>query len=636
MKNIRVLIRLGLLLLAASAASLSGQPAGNNAGPDAANLASFDRRATLAKELGATHFTITDGLPPALWQFDVPDDPYPGWYILRPDPLKLFPPKEVQPFIDMNYTRRVVAMLGDRTKILRRLGLKGHWAANLPQVMPESFFAAYPHLRGARVDQPNRSRAARFSMCVDQPETLRLYAEAMKNLLAACPEVEVFSFATQDAGAGFCWVPSLYPGLNGHSDCKERPMEERISSILVALHDATKQAGHSVEISLHSISPRQWMIPSFSPEQHTAIVRRLPRGVSVNGREGPDGRAEESFRASAYANGPFHPVVGIPLPPMTARARGTFSSLPGSQNPPKPARLLIRFGPQDTALDFTGRYAKATQGKTARNQIEHLTNLRAFAVGEVGEDQADSLLQAWTSLDQAQRGLSPLNFGEMLQFGHVLNRWVNRPMVPFPNELPAADKNYYRRYLFQAKGETQAENLIDIQAMRMYEGYGAKLLFQRTLELVIPDVRDALRRFEQIRDKAKDEAARNRWTMAANRMEALICLLNSADNMVAYQAQLDRVNALGVKPEPNPVLGVQGSWDRNDLMETARKEIDNTVRLKRLLESTTEPILDLAPNAEEETVMRLGPDLVAQLKRKIDIMNAHWTDYDRLFTVPNP
>ncbi len=84
------------------------------------------------------------------------------------------------------------------------------------------------------------------------------------------------------------------------------------------------------------------------------------------------------------------------------------------------------------------------------------------------------------------------------------------------------------------------------------------------------------------------------------------------------------------------MLGTQGSWDRSDLLEIARQEIDTTVRLMRLLESTREPILDLAPIPEEETIMRLGPSLVAQLQRKIDIMNSHWMDYDRLFTAPNP
>jgi hypothetical protein len=47
-------------------------------------------------------------------------------------------------------------------------------------------------------------------------------------------------------------------------------------------------------------------------------------------------------------------------------------------------------------------------------------------------------------------------------------------------------------------------------------------------------------------------------------------------------------------------------------------------------------MLDTAPTPEEETIMRLGPNLPAQLTHKIDTMNAHWRDYDRIFTVPNP
>jgi hypothetical protein len=122
----------------------------------------------------------------------------------------------------------------------------------------------------------------------------------------------------------------------------------------------------------------------------------------------------------------------------------------------------------------------------------------------------------------------------------------------------------------------------------------------------------------------------------AKRLQALIYLLQSADHMVEYQAQLDRVKALDPKPETDPVLGTQSSWDRTDLMDLARREIDTMVALKALLESSDQPILDLAHSPQEETIMRLGPDVPRQLKHKIDIMNAHWRDYDRLFTVPNP
>ena len=112
--------------------------------------------------------------------------------------------------------------------------------------------------------------------------------------------------------------------------------------------------------------------------------------------------------------------------------------------------------------------------------------------------------------------------------------------------------------------------------------------------------------------------------------------MRGVDNIVAYQAQLDRVKTLNVKPDPNPVLGAQSPWDRTDLMRLARNEIDNALLLRQLLQSSKEPLLDLAPSEEEETSRKLGPDLPTQLKRKIDVMNAHWEDYKRLLTSPNP
>lgn len=603
---------------------------------DRSELALFERKASLAKRLGATHVPLTDGLPVAKWQYQPPDDPYPAWFIQRPDFLKLFPPAEVQPFVDMEYGRRIATILEERCKILRRLGLKAHWGSNIPQMLPEAFFTAHPQLRGPRVDQPNRSRTARFSPCVDQPETLRLYSEAMKSLLARCPEIETFSFLTQDSGSGYCWVPALYPGLNGNSDCKDRPMADRISSFLIALKDAAKQAGHEIEISVNPITPRQWMIPSFSPEQLDAIAHKLPRGIAVQGREGPDGRPYQRVGSSdAYAHGAFYPIVGLALPDLRWLRSGRTPAPPKTA-PESPVRRLISLRPEEAVMELNARLYEATQSSQYGNAPERLAALRKFAVSEVGEGQADDLLESWLLLDDAERRLDALDFGDMLQFGHVLNRWINRPMVPFPEELSAEDKRYYRPFLFQAKGEEQANNLIDIQAMRMYEGYGARLLFQRVIETVVPSVEGALKRTHKVRDAASGDAARARWELTGRRLEALICLLHSADHMVAYQAQLDRVKALAVPPEANPPLGAQNSWDRNDLLLLAREEVDNTVRLLKLLQSTPQPILDLAAVPEEETIMHLGPDLPAQLKRKIDLMNAHWQDYDRLFTAPNP
>jgi hypothetical protein len=434
--------------------------------------------------------------------------------------------------------------------------------------------------------------------------------------------VEQFNWVTTDAGSGFDWAPSLYPGINGNSKYRDRPMADRVSGFLINAQQAARDAGHEIQINLNPIAPRQWMIPTFSPDVLQNIVRKLPRGIAVEGREGPDGRAFAGV-ANLGSGAAFYPVVGIAVPSIEGGGGAS------------PARFMVNFGDAQTT-DFNDRLLKFTQGKPEHTLVERITLLRAFAASEVGEAQADNLIEVWSALGDVQRNLQVLNFGDVLRMGHVLNRWITRPMVPFPDQLTDAEKKDYRTFLFQAKGEEQAGDLIDIQAMRMYDGWGARLLFQRTIEITLPRLRRAVSLVDGIGAAAKDDAARGRWSLMSKRLQAVAYLLQSGDDMVEYQAQLDRVKGLGEKPEANPVLGVQSGWDRTDLMETARREIDTMVALDRLLESTSEPILDLAPTPEEETIMRLGPNVAAQIKHKVEVMNAHWRDYDRMFTVPNP
>lgn len=586
------------------------------------DLAQFERRATMSKELGATHVVVTDGLPLATWEFD-PADPYPAWFMHHISLLKVFPPKDVQPYVNADYAANVSSIIEKRCEILRKLGLKAIWNANEPAVMPEFFFTAFPELRGPRIDQPNRSTKAHFAPSSDDPEMLRMYRESIQLLLKRCPDVELFNWVTTDAGSGFDWTPGLYPGSNGNTRYKNRPVEERVSGFMINIQNAAKDAGKPIAIHLRPIEPRQWMIPTFSPEVLRAIIRLLPRGLAVQGLEGPDGRAFAGAGTGGGGGGPFSPVTGIVVP--------SFNQRSGDVQP----RIVANLGDAASA-DFNYRLIKATKGLPQRTLSERIAALRTFAVAEVGEEQADNLVEVWSSLNAAEQNLNALNFGHMLRFGHILNRWISRPMVPFPDLLSADEKKDYRKFLFQAKGEEQAENLADIQGMRMYEGWGARLLFQRNLELTIPQVQNALTRVGRIRDSAKTDESRKYWDLTAKRLQAAIYLLHSADNMVAYQAQLDRVKSLGLKSEPNPVLGSLSSWDRTDLMDLARKEIDTMIALKRLIDSTKDPILDLAPTAEEESIMRLGPNISAQIKRKIDTMNARWLDYDRLFTKPNP
>jgi hypothetical protein len=95
-------------------------------------LKSFEAYVIKAKEIGATHVDITFDIPPAFWQFDTPGDPYPVWYTYRPGLMKIFPPEELKPYVDLEYAEKVASLFQARCEILRKHGMKGAYFANEP------------------------------------------------------------------------------------------------------------------------------------------------------------------------------------------------------------------------------------------------------------------------------------------------------------------------------------------------------------------------------------------------------------------------------------------------------------------------------------------------------------------------
>jgi hypothetical protein len=337
------------------------------------DLALFEHKAAISKELGATDMLVTEGLPLATWEMD-PKDPYPMWFAHHAGILTIFPPKELQPYVDLNYSANVAGVLRQRCAILGKYGLKGVWNANEPEVLPEAFFTAHPELRGPRIDQPNRSRKVYFASSVDEPETLRIYRESMQLLLQTCPEVEQFNWVTTDAGSGFDWTPSLYPGINGNSNYRDRPISDRVTGFLINAQQAARDVGHEIKINLTPIAARPWMVPTFSPDVLENTVRKLPRGLAVEGREGPDGRALAGVARVGSGGGAFYPVVGVVVPSMNGEA-GLRSEAAGDS----PAGVILNLGDK-TTIDFNYRMLKFTRGMPMHTLVERVTALRAFAV----------------------------------------------------------------------------------------------------------------------------------------------------------------------------------------------------------------------------------------------------------------
>ncbi|MDX2185990.1 MAG: hypothetical protein SFV32_03575 [Opitutaceae bacterium] len=572
------------------------------------DISDFEQFANRAKKSGATHIDLNYSLPRRLWEYDTEGDPYPAWVINTPTLLKTAVPTRLEKYLPKEYSDLLLSILEQRCRVLRKLGLKGSMQFQDPSMLPEKVFTDYPLWRGARVDHPARSRVARFAPTIDDPEVLELYRESVSILLGRCPELDLITVVTNDSGAGLDWSPGLYSGRFGNTLYRDRTMEQRIASFFEALQGGAKSVGCSLELNI-----RQTREPDPARISH-----KLRPGTAIENLEGPDAAP---FKASAGVKenwgNVFEPVYGIPRPVAFVNSLARIQKN-------KAKRVEIAVGEALHREFYFSLYDKA-KGVSFQDPADIYSFLRTFASENFGPEKASEYLRLWQAIDEAEMHIRLLNTGGYIfVLGTVHQRWLTRPFVPFPHELTQDEKGYYRKFQFQALSEEYANSLSDIQATDVYSGWSGRHFTRRVLDAV----EDRIRRASQIALQVGDGTL-------SRRLQVFNCLVVNARGAVSYQAQLDRIKQLGIKPLSHSVIDSQSDWDRQMMMETARAEIDNAAVLIALLGDNPGNFLMLAPARELEDITLLGPDISNHLKRKIDIMNSKWEDYKRVFTTPN-
>lgn len=578
----------------------------------------FDRFAARAKALGATHIDVTVELPRSTWQYDTAGDPYPAWAVMFPSLWKVAPSPLVRRYVNAEYADRVLAEIEARCRILRKHGLKAYFSGGEVHMMPEALFRAHPDWRGPRVDHPVRSRVPRFAPDMDHPEVVAQYRESVTLLLRRCPEIEALLLWTNDSGSGLAWSDGLYSGRSGGTATREKRMEDRLRDFSAALQDAAKRAGGSLEVAFWSTRERD----------AARMSRTLPAGVAMENFEGPSGtpyKAPAPYFLWWWWEDFAYPVVGIPQPVAFVE------SLEAAANSRAP-RLVLGLDPWNREL-FARLYERFWQSPS-RDLASRLALLREVAAVEAGAENADDLVAAWLALDHAAEfARLAASGGQMLALGGVHQRWITRPLVPFPAELKPEEKDYYRRFQFQGRGDEEANDLMNLQGRRLMDGWSHRQMLEAVINRMNTDVRESQRRVGAITARLSGEA-RGRHELLGTRLRALALLLANARNVISYQAQLDRVIRLGLKPDPQPVNLSESTWDRQLMLQTAREELDTTIALLKLLRAAKEPILHLAATPAQEEVTLLSPEIARHLEQKLQVMNAHWDDYGRIFTDP--
>lgn len=552
------------------------------------SIEEFKRLAEFSAELGATHVTIED-LPKARWQWFDPTDPYPNWGMLHASFFKIAPPEELQQWIPADYVKRCQDVLAQRGEVLRKLNLKASFHGAEPMWLPEAVYAAHPEWRGPRCQYPPRARLNYYAPCIDRPEVLALYRRAVAKLCQLAP-VEEFFFLTNDSGCGICWHPGLYPGVNGPEFCKDRPMSERLDGWMKAVAAGAHDAGlDEAEVTLGG----RWLTPDSKTPQ----------------------RARAGLGDYFYGSN-MYPVVGIPQPCQFVEQWQAALSRPD-------ADFAINLEPSSPWLFALAREMKKNPAPGALARDQALTNVAQKAAGANG---GPHLVRAWECIGRAAAVLGLLEKGgPVLLLGSINQRWLVRPLVPFPLELTAEEKDYYRRFQFQAWSEEAAANLMALQGTYMIDGPASTWLATRVFD-------NALALLGEARAALKEAMASGSGDGQAGvadldlRVQALILTIRTASITAQYQGFLDRQRH--TPPErPDP------GWMKADLergVKMVEADMENTRQLIALLKSAKVQLFATAPTAAEEDVFLFNPDLVPQLQKKIEIEQRHLPENFRL------
>ncbi len=580
------------------------------------DLADFESFVIQAKKAGATHINLSnEDLPWSYWQYDDPLDPYPSWVISNVGLMKISTPDALKSFIPQDYAETVMQILEARCKILRKHGLKASFKTFEPQMLPEKVFELHPMWRGARVDHPLRSKNPRWAPSIDHPEVLKLYEESVAKLIKRCPEIDILTLTTNDSGTGLDWSGGLYTGKIGNTAYEGRPMEERLSGFFSTLQKGAELAGGSMEIDI------QW---TREPDPRR-IAEKLTQGMAIENLEGPDAtpyKAQVGFLLD-YFNF-YYPVTGIPhvLDFLGDLRKASESTAP---------RLFVFIGDSKNRDLYFSIY-NAYRNDPFKDNTGKANFIEKLALAEVGEKNAEHLVNVWNSLQSILDFAPVLETGGYIYYlGSVQQRWLTRPFVPFPEELKPEEKDYFRTFQFQGRTESHACDMADLQGFRLYSGESGSFLVERISSQISSHIKSARKSLQQI---IADPGNKNPhyYKLLDMRLAAFACLVENAVNALNFQAQLDRVKNLNLPPEFNPPANAKAPWDRQLLTYTAKKEMDNIALLIELLESSAEPLLDISGGNRKADIRLLEQELIQNLKKKLQIMNRHWMDYNRLFT----
>ena len=580
------------------------------------SLEQFEEKVKKLAKLDATHVFISQIEKSRwLWERDL-KDPYPNWSMILTSLFKIIRPKKLEKWLPKEYSERNYEYIVQKSKILEKYNLKGAFQMKEPFYLPEEVFREHPNWRGPRCDHPRRATNYYYSPCVDNQEVLDMYKDAMEKLCTDT-NVEYFYILTNDSGGGLCWSTGLYTGANGPTSCKDRPMSARIKGFLDTLQEGARLAGKEIELEINSNI-------GYKENEHTmdAIWPQLSDNQSVNKKNNKgEISTGELYLTYDYT---LCPVNNILMP-------FTFMKKLEDINSKNFKNLKMTITPSDF-----NEYYKLLEKYILEptNGLLNRTKLITEVANEiVGIENAKYLVEAWNLTEEGVLHFNDTGL-EGLVSCCVNQRWINRPFVLFPDELKEEEKDYYRKYQFQANDEAHANDLLDIQNSSFVRGYSGVFIASKALAKANKNFNEAISNINNIISNISDKNLIKKLLLYIDRIELLICFMNNVDNAINFQHIIDTTDY-----ENEPLISPEWPLDAEPNLlkfeEITRKEIDNTNRIIELIKGRESKMLEIAATHELEDIFLFSPKITEQLILKTHIMMDHLLDDKRLYVTHN-
>jgi hypothetical protein len=611
-------------------------------------------------ESGFTHAEVNALASPMSLETGPKGEVYPMFYTYCPALDQFVHSRLNEGLYPYYYLSANLAVLKRNAALARKYGLVPGLLCFEPRSVPEEFFARYPMLRGARVDHPFRSFKPRYTMTLAHPAVREHYAEMIRRLLDAVPDLGFLTIWTNDSGSGFEHTRSLYVGRNGgpymirewkgHDEIA-RVAGEHALRFFRTLRDAAREVNpgfrvitrlesfmgehdtiwrgleDGVEVETTSLAARGWEMPYTHP--------RYPDSHSINGgsvHQQAFDQLERTLMADLHARGAhahfytavgphqlFAPLLGVPYPALThTRLRllhdsgvNALSQL-GGTCPPE----LVPF---DANHEIMARFQFDPD-------MDVDAEVQALAGRWAGPEHAPALVDAWRSAEEAILAF-PNVCTLYSTIGFTWYRLWARPLVPDIEAIPAAERAYYQAFMCTTPHNP---NNVDL---------GRDVLFRlitpeqgrRDAERIDANVRAPLdAAIAALESKAgavphacppdptsARSAGVDRCVMCDHlvRLKALRCWIETQRNVAAW------VGAVYGWMEATSEETKAGH--RHALGELIRREIANSRALMELLDSGVE---FMATTDLGETPLIHGRNLKDLLLRRIALMERHAPD----------